>query len=114
MKRKSEQRASRTRKMIRKKPQPKPFRPTAAMQRFLRVELEFLSKRRPYTQKQVAEAAKVSEFQASRWHDAPGYEDWMTRELRHVAVRLFARNHHRRSPGHPDRRSQGARDFLAA
>jgi hypothetical protein len=61
------------------------------MQRFLRVELDLLAKRRPYTQKQVAEAARVSEFQASRWHDVAGYDDWMTRELRHVAVRLFAR-----------------------
>ncbi len=75
----------------RNKPQPRRFRPTAGMQRFLRVELELLARRRPYTQKQVAEAATVSESQASRWHDVTGYDDWMTRELRHVAVRLFAR-----------------------
>jgi hypothetical protein len=36
------------------------------MLRFLRVELELLAERRPYTQKQVAEARSVSEGQASR------------------------------------------------
>jgi hypothetical protein len=87
----SEQPARRAGKRSRKKPQLKRFRPTAAMQRFLRVEMEFLAKRRPYTQKQIAEGAAVSEFQASRWHDVAGYDDWMIDELRRVATRLFAR-----------------------
>ena len=84
-------------KQNRKKPQfsrasdPRPFRPTAAMVRFLFTELELLGKRRPYTQKQVAEAAKVSEFQASRWHDVPGYDDWHADQLHGAAIRLFNR-----------------------
>jgi hypothetical protein len=61
------------------------------MVRFLFTELELLGKRRPYTQKQVAEAAKVSEFQASRWHDVPGYDDWHADQLHGAAIRLFNR-----------------------
>ena len=53
--------------------------------------LELLGKRRPYSQKQVAEAAKVSEFQASRWHDVPGYDDWHADQLHGAAIRLFNR-----------------------
>src|SRR5687767_14878393 len=76
----------------RKKQQPiRGFRPTTKMRRFLLTELEFLAKRRPYTQKQVAQAANVSESQASRWHDVDGYDEWMQRELRSVAIRLVAR-----------------------
>ena len=61
------------------------------MIRFLFTELEFLGKRRPYTQKAVAEAAKVSEFQASRWHDVPGYDNWHAEQLHGAAIRLFNR-----------------------
>lgn len=78
--------------MARKKQQPsapKLFTPTAAMIRFLFRELELLSKRRPYTQKQVASEAKVSEFQASRWHDVRGYDQWHADQLHGAAVRLF-------------------------
>src|SRR5688572_17960015 len=76
----------------RKKPQPHlGFHPTTKMRRFLRTELDFLAKRRAYTQKQVAETAHVSESQASRWHDVDGYDEWMQKELRAVAMRLVAR-----------------------
>jgi hypothetical protein len=61
------------------------------MIRFLFSELECLGKRRPYTQKQVAESAKVSEFQASRWHDGAGYDEWRAEQLHGAAVRLFNR-----------------------
>jgi hypothetical protein len=71
--------------------EPKAFAPTAAMIRYLFNELEFLGKRRPYTQKQVAEAAKVSEFQASRWHDVNGYDAWHAEQLHGAAIRLFNR-----------------------
>jgi hypothetical protein len=81
----------RMKQAARKKAQPKGFRPTAAMLRFLRMELELLAKRRPYTQKQVAEASGVSEGQASRWHAVDGYDQWVAVELRHVAIQLFAR-----------------------
>lgn len=77
----------------RNKPQPKPglFRPTAGMQRFVACELVCLGKRRPYTQKDVARDAKISEFQASRWHDIEGYDVWRTKVLHRAAVSLFHR-----------------------
>jgi hypothetical protein len=47
--------------------------------------------RAPNSQKIVAEAAKISQFQVSRWHDVVGYDDWHARQLHDAAVRLFAR-----------------------
>jgi hypothetical protein len=59
------------------------------MVRFVRAELELLAKRRPFSQKSLAELAGVSESQASRWHAVPGFDDWHHDQLQAAAVRLF-------------------------
>jgi hypothetical protein len=83
----------RQRTIGRKKAQPKRgvFRPTTAMHRFLACELQFLAKRRPFTQKDVAKEARISEFQASRWHNVNGYDKWHADQLHQAAIRLFNR-----------------------
>jgi hypothetical protein len=50
---------NRSARRTRKKPQPRSFRPTTAMHRYLAAEKGLLARRRPFTQKMVAELAQV-------------------------------------------------------
>jgi hypothetical protein len=67
------------------------FKPTKAMIRAFFAECDFLLRRVRYTQQMVAQAARVSESQLSRWHQVEGYDEWTAHRLHELAVRLFAR-----------------------
>lgn len=57
----------------RNKPQPGQFRLTMKMRRYIVAAAELTGTTKGYSQKDIAVAAGLSEYQVSRWHQMPGF-----------------------------------------